>query len=92
MSRISNLALHPISKYPNFCNMLFKTASAFAALCFTTAALAAPSAHSSQSGIHGKKGVTGIRPAGNSTMLSAKAAVPITYHGGPIMTGTITGK
>ncbi|GAB5592049.1 hypothetical protein Unana1_06949 [Umbelopsis nana] len=70
--------------------MLFKTASAFAALCFATAALAAPSIHSIQSGIHGKKGITGLRPTTNSTTPSGKAGVPITYHGGPIMTSTIT--
>jgi hypothetical protein len=72
--------------------MLFKTASAFAALCFATAALAAPSIHSIQSGIHGKKGITGLRPKTNSTTPSGKAGVPITYHGGPIMTSTITGE
>ena len=72
--------------------MFFKAASAFAVLSFTTLALTAPSAPSSLSGIHGKKGVMGIREGGNSTKPSGKATFPIQYHGGPIMTGTITGK
>ncbi|KAH8552100.1 phosphate-induced protein 1 [Umbelopsis sp. PMI_123] len=70
--------------------MLLKAISAFATISFATQSLAAPSTPSPLSGIHGKKGITGIRTSDNATMLSSTATVPIEYHGGPIMTGNIT--
>ncbi|KAJ2964595.1 hypothetical protein NQZ79_g438 [Umbelopsis isabellina] len=71
--------------------MLFKTASALAALYLTNLISAAPAAVSTVSGIHGKKGVAGIRTSNNSTSkVHNYATVDITYQGGPIMTGAIT--
>lgn len=72
--------------------MLFKTASALVALYLTNLISAAPAAVSGVSGIHGKKGVSGIRTSSNSTSkVHNYATVDITYQGGPIMTGAITG-
>jgi hypothetical protein len=68
--------------------MLFKTASLYLASLVS----AAPATPSTISGIHGKKGIAGLRPSTNSTSkVHNYATVDITYQGGPIMTGTITG-
>lgn len=70
--------------------MLLKTiATAAAFLGFAASSLAVtPTPYS---GIHNKKGVAGLRPV-NGTTPTGKATVQITYHGGPIMTGKITGE
>lgn len=71
--------------------MLFKTiATAAAFLGFAASSLAAPTVATPFSGIHNKKGIAGLRSA-NVTAPTGRASVQITYHGGPIMTGTIKG-
>ncbi|KAI8576268.1 hypothetical protein K450DRAFT_257482 [Umbelopsis ramanniana AG] len=71
--------------------MLFKSiAAATAVLGFVASSLAAPAVVPTPfSGIHNKKGIAGLRPANVTTTPTGRASVQITYHGGPIMTGTI---
>ncbi|CAO3686127.1 unnamed protein product [Umbelopsis ramanniana] len=71
--------------------MLFKSiATAAAVLGLVASSLAAPAVVPTPfSGIHSKKGIAGLRPANVTTTPTGRATVQITYHGGPILSGTI---